>query len=886
MLLQRVFAVLVMALLIFGCNNQPKEDLLRSGVELLGLGNTRGAIVYFKNALDKDPNYLEARYHLADAYLRSGRFVLAENEFRKVFQQNPSFPELSIKLAEVYLQTSQHQLAIQTLEKYHLDTEPSVASLDTLGRAYALTGDLHTAESLFQKAIALEPENPLPNFHLAKTFLAQSRNDEAHEIFQKLVDQNQKFAPAYELLAKLEMSRNKPTLALGILQKLYDLDSSNINALHMQGIIYLDSKDFNNAHQIAEKIAANAPGDYRASQLKGLVAYRQGSFQDAIVSLLQSLKAAPDTLTYYFLGLCHYRLDDLELAISQFNQVLDAQPDFSQARLMLAMVLLQQHRTEDCIREVRYLLNSDPRNGFAYNILGSAQLLQKDYDAAMESFDRAIEINPDLVGVYLKKGRLLFNRGEKELAEKALLEALSLSPDVLNYRFMLASFYLKQENYSAAVDILHEGLTGAPVDALIYNYLAGISFKQQDDPAAVKHLKKAISVNPEYVTPSLNLAKYYLAKAEYDQAITLFNAILKQDSENLKALSGLILVYELTGRPDSAELVYQQILATGSPEAMLFVAQHYAKRERHSEALAILDDALTKAPSFIPFYKLKASVLLKMDQFDDAAETLEQLEKLDAGSGYPELIGLLLRNGQNDKAMQITENVINKNPNLRYGYLLQSSIFQSKGQFDSAAEILERGLSKIPGDPKLTLRLGQVHELNNHTSQAIDLYREIIKNEPNHYEAFFALAALYDRLGDKSQAQIYYQKTVALNDRYVPALNNLAYLYAENNGNKQEALSIALKAYGLAPWQPDVMDTLGLTLLKNNQPAEAAKILEKASKMLNDNPTIKYHLALAFVELEQNDKAIAVLDEALAVGDFPDVEKCRLLLKELKKNKV
>ena len=552
MLMQRTFAILVMALFIFGCNNQSKEDLLRSGVELLSSGNTRGSIVYFKNALDKDPNYLEARYHLADAYLRSGRFVLAENEFRKVFQQNPSFPDLPIKLAEVYLQTSQHELAIQTLEKYHLDTEPSTASLDTLGRAYALTGDLHTAESLFQKAITLEPENPLPNFHLARTFLAQSRNDEAHEILQKLVDQNQKFAPAYELLAKLEMSRNQPTLALGVLQKLYDLDPSNINALYMQGIIYLDSNDFDNAHQIADKIAANAPGHYRASQLKGLVAYRQGSFQDAIVSLLQSLKAAPDTLTYYFLGLCHYRLDDLELAISQFNQVLDAQPDFSQARLMLAMVLLQQHRTEDCIREVRYLLTSDPRNGFAYNILGSAQLLQKDYDAAMESFDRAIEINPDLVGVYLKKGHLLFNRGETELAETALLEALSLSPDVLNYRFMLASFYLKQENYSAAVDILHEGLTGAPVDALIYNYLAGISFKQKDDLAAVKHLKKAISVNPEYLTPSLNLATYYLAKAEYHQAMALFNAILKQDSGNLKALSGLILVYDLTGRPDSA----------------------------------------------------------------------------------------------------------------------------------------------------------------------------------------------------------------------------------------------------------------------------------------------------------------------------------------------
>ena len=144
------------------------------------------------------------------------------------------------------------------------------------------------------------------------------------------------------------------------------------------------------------------------------------------------------------------------------------------------------------------------------------------------------------------------------------------------------------------------------------------------------------------------------------------------------------------------------------------------------------------------------------------------------------------------------------------------------------------------------------------------------------------MGAIYDRHGNKKEAQSYYKKTIALNERYVPALNNLAYLYADNYGDIQMALTLSLKAYRLAPEQQDVMDTLGYVLLKNNKAEEAVKILEKTIKMHGYNPTISFHLALAYVELKQADKAIAELEKSLEGGDFPEAEKCRRLLQKLK----
>ena len=64
-------------------------------------------LFYFKNALEKDENFYEARYELADTYLSLQKFENAEMEFKKVRLQDPSYPGLKLKFAKyIYIQPS------------------------------------------------------------------------------------------------------------------------------------------------------------------------------------------------------------------------------------------------------------------------------------------------------------------------------------------------------------------------------------------------------------------------------------------------------------------------------------------------------------------------------------------------------------------------------------------------------------------------------------------------------------------------------------------------------------------------------------------------------------------------------------------------------------
>jgi tetratricopeptide (TPR) repeat protein len=114
---------------------------------------------------------------------------------------------------------------------------------------------------------------------------------------------------------------------------------------------------------------------------------------------------------------------------------------------------------------------------------------------------------------------------------------------------------------------------------------------------------------------------------------------------------------------------------------------------------------------------------------------------------------------------------------------------------------------------------------------------------------------------------------------FAPALNNLAYLLAEN-GSSEEALELAMRAYRNEPGNPGIADTLGYVLLKNGRAEEARQLLEKAAAGLPDNPTVCYHLALSYQEVGKSEEAVEWLKKALTLGDFPEMKQAQTLLKK------
>ncbi|MBS1113494.1 MAG: Tetratricopeptide 2 repeat protein, partial [Nitrospirae bacterium] len=638
MIILSIFAI------VFGCSPKTKEELFQEGVGHFKKNNPQGAIVLFKKALEKDPNFFDARVELAKAYLAARKYDQAEKEFLKVLKQNPSRAETHLELARAYAYTNKPDDAIREAETYLQSHSDDPVAFEVIGMGHALKGDLKTSEDFFRKA--LEKDNKLVSARLglARVHMAQNDRKGARAILEETIQTDSKNTQAYYMLASLETANGDQQKAIDMYKKISEINPADLNAQFMEGILFIQKGDLKKAHEIADNLKkhANRPEGFR---LKGILFFYEKKFDESIAELQKSLKDTPNISAYYFLGLSHFYKKELEQALSQFQKAIDYDPGFVRARLMVSVILLQQKRVDDAIQQAKWILQLDSENALAHNILGTALLAKGQPDEAMKHFDEALEANPDLIDAQLKKGIIHLGKGKTKEAETDLVTAVKIAPELLNTRLILFSYYVKQKDYTKAKKVLEEGVAGNKNDALLYNNIAALLFAQNKPEDGLKYLKKAKDTNPEYVTPYFNLAKYYATKRDFAKSIDEYKAVLKVDNKNIAAMLGTAAIYELQGKDSDALTYYKMAKDTKLPAGYIALAEYYLREKQSGKALDVLEDAKKAHPKDLTVLDLTGRIYVNEKEYKKAVKVYEEVEGVNAEAGLQKIVAVYATSG-------------------------------------------------------------------------------------------------------------------------------------------------------------------------------------------------------------------------------------------------
>jgi tetratricopeptide (TPR) repeat protein len=129
------------------------------------------------------------------------------------------------------------------------------------------------------------------------------------------------------------------------------------------------------------------------------------------------------------------------------------------------------------------------------------------------------------------------------------------------------------------------------------------------------------------------------------------------------------------------------------------------------------------------------------------------------------------------------------------------------------------------------------------------------------------------------EARDAYEKLLAVQPAFVPALNNLAYLYSEHYGNLQKAADLATHAHEARPDDPFVADTLGWILYKQGQYSHALNLLQESLEKQPGSAEVQMHLGMVYYMLEDEDLARMHLQQALSSReDYPGKAEARQCL--------
>ena len=128
---------------------------------------------------------------------------------------------------------------------------------------------------------------------------------------------------------------------------------------------------------------------------------------------------------------------------------------------------------------------------------------------------------------------------------------------------------------------------------------------------------------------------------------------------------------------------------------------------------------------------------------------------------------------------------------------------------------------------KETFALAAQNQQNNNLKVAENLYKEILKTNPDHAFSHSNLGIIFKQLGENRKAINCFQKTIQINPNHEQAHNNLGVVFNEL-GEDQKAISSCQKAIQINPNYASAHNNLGAIFMQLGKLQKAKSCLQKA----------------------------------------------------------
>jgi tetratricopeptide (TPR) repeat protein len=302
----------------------------------------------------------------------------------------------------------------------------------------------------------------------------------------------------------------------------------------------------------------------------GQVALSRRSYIEAVNYLEKTLKQTPDAnRVHYSLAMAYRGLGDAE-----------------KARVHLALQGSVGVRVSDPLVEGLQELIKGER---VHLIRGRLALEVGRFSEAAAEFRKAITAKPDSVAAHVNLGAALTQTGDLRGALEQFEETLRIDPQNTNAHYNLAVLYAN-ENHEQAIRHLQSVLSLYPNDLNARFLMAQELLKSQRSEEALAEFSSIVQMDPNNEEALLEQVKLLMRMKEYKQALDGLERAHAQYPQ--KGQTALMLAYMLAASPqydlrngakalELAQLVYK---ATGSPEHGALVAMALAELGRCSEA--------------------------------------------------------------------------------------------------------------------------------------------------------------------------------------------------------------------------------------------------------------------------------------------------------------
>ena len=502
-------------------------------------------------------------------------------------------------------------------------------------------------------------------------------------------------------------------------------------------------------------------------------------------------------------------------------------------------------------------------------------------------------------------GVYLLENGHPDQAIGPLLAAWRTSGESPRVGACLARAYYAVRDVEHADRIAERVLKADPARLDMLLLRARVSYGRRDSAASIRYLENAREVGVASVESERMLASLYLENGDLERAIGAVEACIRLDPSipEIHTLRGELLVE--AGRPQEAEAAFRDALAldTGEPRAIEQLVRLLESEGRLEDALPVLEGLVARGDA-PPLARAKlAEAYLAAGRYADGIRVLEAGRDEGTPNDETELLlgRLYFEAGEFESAKGVFQGLYEKSPQSTELARILGDLCLRTGDPVRAREYFERAIAAGPGDYRnyLALFFAQDKRASNQGARvelskaevgtllarasslapndefdaqfmvgmayssvdSLDSARAHLARanelKPGDRGAMFNLASVHEKQARFDEAERLLADLYALVPDDAAVCNFYGYLLAEMGKDLEHAEALVRKALAKEPANGYFLDSLGWVYYRRGEYGNAASELEKAVRIVADDPVILEHLGDAYAALSRYPEALA-----------------------------
>src|SRR5581483_1687921 len=468
--------------------------------------------------------------------------------------------------------------------------------------------------------------------------------------------------------------------------------------------------------------------------------------------------------------------------------------------LQRAEQLLSQGESKQAESEARLVLSNPVTRPVSLPILGAIPLQEGKFQQGEEFLTQALALNPHLVGARITLGEAYSLQGKFGAAKKSFQDALARDPSNFNARFDLAkaesSLGNFQESLKIAEPILSQMQTGDDGILLLTTDYGALG-NTQELGALYEKWQQLPAPSADVAVDFGTLLTTYGMKAEakkiFDKAET---AITTDPSQTPAQALKLGKGYFALGIMDHAEKAFNLAL-TLDPECTLcdvYLAQITEQQGLNEQALAYLIEAKKRAPKDPDVLFEFGKVCLQQNLVKDALAALDEAVRLrpDRDSYVYVLASANVASGDLTKAAALLSGLLQKHPKDPALSYAMGAVYYLQAKYPEAESSLKRSLELEPDQVAAAYYLALTYDASGEDEKAVPIFRDLLKNHPQHALANVKLGGILVREHQYEEAQQDLERAVSLDPNSAEAHYQLGVLLGRLGKKSESEAQFAL----------------------------------------------------------------------------------------------